>query len=399
VKILVVHEVNYLSKIIYEFQILPEILSLLGHDITVVDFNDSWQSEGVGRRFTPQTVVYRNVHRAYAKASLTVRRPGFIRLPVLSRLSGSLFSTLEVIRTLKDDRPDVVLLYGLPTIGVQTVLAARTLNVPVVFRAIDVSHELVPHPMLRIPAKLTEHFVFNSVDLNIALTPHLKSYIQAHDVPESRIRLLPSGVDTTMFSPGPRDAQVLARWGIDPDDRVVLFMGTLYRFSGLDRVIQGFSEVLAVHMNAKLLIVGSGEAEEKLRMLAAAKGFDRQVVFTGVLPYSDLPALIRSSDVCINPFELNGITQNILPTKLFQYMTCEKPVLATPLPGTLTFLAGEEQGVVYASIDTFNRRLIDLLSDAPYRARLGLKAATAAKMYDWFEIARTLISWLKQIAQ
>ena len=36
-RILVVHEVNYLSKIIYEFQILPEILSILGHEVTIID--------------------------------------------------------------------------------------------------------------------------------------------------------------------------------------------------------------------------------------------------------------------------------------------------------------------------------------------------------------------------
>ena len=44
-RILVVHEVNYLSKTIYEFQILPEILSLLGHSVSIIDYNDSWKNE------------------------------------------------------------------------------------------------------------------------------------------------------------------------------------------------------------------------------------------------------------------------------------------------------------------------------------------------------------------
>ena len=44
VKLLVVHEVNYLEKIIYEFQILPEILSILGHEVTIIDYNDSWKT-------------------------------------------------------------------------------------------------------------------------------------------------------------------------------------------------------------------------------------------------------------------------------------------------------------------------------------------------------------------
>ena len=44
-KFLIVHEVNYLSKIIYEFQILPEILSIAGHSICIVDYDDTWQKE------------------------------------------------------------------------------------------------------------------------------------------------------------------------------------------------------------------------------------------------------------------------------------------------------------------------------------------------------------------
>ena len=35
-KFLIVHEVSYLSKIIYEFQILPEMLSLLGHQVKIL---------------------------------------------------------------------------------------------------------------------------------------------------------------------------------------------------------------------------------------------------------------------------------------------------------------------------------------------------------------------------
>jgi glycosyltransferase involved in cell wall biosynthesis len=398
VKILVVHEVNYLSKIIYEFQILPEILSILGHEITIIDYNDSWQDEANGRRLHLQSTVYRNIHRAYPEASITVRRPALIRLPILSRLSGAITAGIEIIRVMQEQRPDVVLLYGLPTVGVQCLLAARNFDVPIVFRAIDVSHELVPNRLLVPATKFLENFVFNAVDFNIALTPHLKKYILSYGVPERRVRLLPSGVDAEMFSPGERNNALMAQWGIGPEDPVILFMGTIYRFSGLDRVIHEFARVLARHPKAKLLIVGSGEDEARLKALVAGQHLTNSVIFTGLQPYSILPDVIRSSDICINPFELNGITENILPTKLFQYMMCEKPVLATSLPGTRTFLSGEEQGVVYATLETFTGQLIDLLQDGARRAVLGKRACNTAKVYDWRGIAQTLVSWLSEVA-
>src|SRR3974390_2787466 len=97
-RILVVHEVNYLSKTIYEFQILPEILSLLGHSVTVVDYNDSWASERNGNGVLSPRRVYPAVHRAYDRARISLYRPAMIRIPGLSRVSGAVNSGVEVAR-------------------------------------------------------------------------------------------------------------------------------------------------------------------------------------------------------------------------------------------------------------------------------------------------------------
>jgi glycosyltransferase involved in cell wall biosynthesis len=392
--ILIIHEVSYLSKIIYEFQILPEILSLLGHRITIIDYDDTWQSSNGSDSHLLRTRVHRNIHRAYEDASVTVRRPGIIRLPVISRISGALTGGVEIYRVLKSEKPDIVLLYGLPTVGLQTLLAARRFKTPIVFRAIDVTHQLVPYPVLIPVTKVLEKIIFASVDFNIALTPHLKQYIAAYGIPQDRIRLLPSGVDTRLFSPGPRSERLLSRWGIEATDPVIFFMGTIYEFSGLDRVIRDFPLVLRHHPAAKLLIAGKGKDEVRLLQLAQQVGVSRNVIFTGMLPYAALPDMIRSADVCINPFELNGVTKDILPTKLFQYMACAKPVLATPLPGTLAFLEGVQHGVMYASLSDFNLRMSELISNEPLQRNLAQNGHETSLQYDWFEIAKTLVSWL-----
>jgi glycosyltransferase involved in cell wall biosynthesis len=170
-------------------------------------------------------------------------------------------------------------------------------------------------------------------------------------------------------------------------------MGTIYRFSGLDQVIRDWKNLLAVHPRAKLVIVGAGEDQARLESMAS-----ENVVFTGMQPYSRLPEFIRSSGVCINPFELNGITEKILPTKLFQYLACGKPVVATKLPGTVPFLAGEEDGVIYTETADTVRVLTELLSDRDRCKRLGERGITAARKYDWTEIARQMASLLEQLA-
>ena len=399
-KILVVHEVNYLKKIIYEFQILPEILSMLGHEVTVIDYDDSWKTSLNGRRWHLKTDVHEQVHRAYSSASVTVRRPGMIRFPIVSRISAAIASGLEVYRFLQIRSPDVLLLYGLPTVGVQSLLAARNFHVPVVFRSIDVLHQLVPMRVLVPLTRVLERYLYNRVNAVIPVTLHLKNYILSYGVPESRVRVLPSGVDTVMFSPGPRDTRLFQEWGIDPEDEIILFMGTIYKFSGLDRIIRDFPRLLSRHGRAKLLIVGSGEDEERLKAITFETGMSRNVVFGGLQPYSTLPEIIRSSDVCINPFELNGITRDILPTKLFQYLACGKPVVATKLPGTLPFLAGEEHGMFYCSLENFVDRIGDLLDTPAQREHLGRKGEEVTKAnYEWRRIAETMVSWMTEFAQ
>lgn len=390
---MIVHEVNYLSKIIYEFQILPEILSILGHDVTVIDYDDTWDK---GKMFDLRTKVHAGVRRAYPQASITVRRPGMVRLPVFSRISAAVTIGYDVNRVLAETRADAVLMYGLPTVGLQTIAAARLHRVPIFFRSIDVLHQLVPHRLLAPPTRILERIVYKHVDGIVALTPHLKNYIKSYGVEDSRVDVLPSGVDAEMFSPGVKNLGLLAQWDIWPTDKVVLFMGTIYRFSGLDRLIRDYRNVLTKHSQAKLLILGTGEDESRLKRLAAQEGLERHIIFAGLQPYSILPEFIRSCDVCINPFELNEVTRHILPTKLFQYLACGKPILATRLPGAEPFLSGEEHGIVYASLDNFAIRLSELLAEPEKCAVLGKRGAELSRRdYDWKSIARKLLVWMR----
>jgi glycosyltransferase involved in cell wall biosynthesis len=164
-------------------------------------------------------------------------------------------------------------------------------------------------------------------------------------------------------------------------------------------VIRDFPRLLARRPRTKLLIVGCGEGEQALKALAAQTGVSTNVVFGGLQPYSALPDIIRSSDVCINPFDLNPITRDILPTKLFQYLACSKPVVATPLPGTIPFLSGEEHGMVYCSQETFVDHVADLLEDPHRRELLGGKGvAVTTGNYDWRRIAQTMIGWMGELA-
>ncbi|GAI06769.1 unnamed protein product, partial [marine sediment metagenome] len=99
---------------------------------------------------------------------------------------------------------------------------------------------------------------------------------------------------------------------------------------------------------AKLLIVGGGELSEKLERIVVDRALKDKVILTGFQPYEKVPAYINIADICINPFQLNRITKDVLPSKILQYLACGKPVIASLLPGLASIIPDESCGIKYS---------------------------------------------------
>ncbi|GAI62480.1 unnamed protein product, partial [marine sediment metagenome] len=108
---------------------------------------------------------------AHPDATIHLRRPGFIKIPGLSRLSSGFTHYLEIRKTIHKKSINAIVLYGVPTNGLQTTYLARKFNLPVVFRAIDIPHQLVPHSILRPIVRLLEKKVYSRADLLLPHTP------------------------------------------------------------------------------------------------------------------------------------------------------------------------------------------------------------------------------------
>jgi glycosyltransferase involved in cell wall biosynthesis len=146
------------------------------------------------------------------------------------------------------------------------------------------------------------------------------------------------------------------KYNIAPGDLVLLFAGTIYNFSGLDKIIASLPGALQKNPDLKLLIVGSGEQENRLKSMVRDLGLERSVIFTGFISYPELPRFVNLADICINPFEINKITNIIFPGKIYQYLACEKPVIATKLQGMLdVFPVGDQNSGIhyFDTVDEF----------------------------------------------
>jgi glycosyltransferase involved in cell wall biosynthesis len=371
VNVLFIHEVDWVNKVVFDIHTLAESLSLRGHRVYAIDYASNWRRESLSDLGTFRTKKIEKVARAFSNADVTLVRPGFIKIGGLSRMTAALIHCREIGRTIREKKIDAVVLYGVATNGLQAVFAARRHNVPVVFRSIDILNQLVVYPVLRPLTKMLEKMVYTRADTVLTLTPSLSKYVADFGAKEDRIKLLPMPVDTGIFYPSPASAELRSRWDIGEKDNVILYMGTLFNFSGLDLIIPRLPEIAGQVPDVKLLIVGDGPQRGKLESIIREAGVGDKVIITGFQPYETMPQYINTATVCLNPFRICGATREIFPGKIVQYLACSKAIVATPLPGLVAVTPGEEQGIAFADTpEDMATKLVELLKNNEYRQRL-----------------------------
>jgi len=400
-KILFVHEVDWLNKVVFDIHFLSEALSLSGHKVFAIDYENIWSRDGFLDLGSLGTKEFDGISRAFSRASVCLRRPGFIKIPGLSRISAAFTHYREISKTIREKGIDAIVLYSIPTNGLQAIRLARKFNIPVVFRSIDILHQLVPYPMLRPLTKVFEKKVYSDVDMILTLTPGLSKYVIDLGADQAKVGLLPMPVDTNLFHPSPDSAEMRQKWELGEKGQIIVFIGTLFEFSGLDVFIHEFPQVVKQIPEAKLLIVGDGPQRPKLEGIITELGLQRQVIITGFQPYQTMPQYINLAAICINPFLITNATRNIFPGKIVQYLACGKPVVATSLPGTVAVIAGEHQGVIYAN----NHRnmvaeVLSLLKSTERRQQLGYAGLNYVRQVHSYEgIARQLESRLEEVIE
>lgn len=338
--ILFVHEIDWMRDPVFEIHTVSELLSLCGHNVYAMDYG----TEDIG------LVAHyreRDIASVYPDAKVRLIRSPFINIPVVNRLTYSLYIYSIYIKVLLERKIDAVILYSAPTNGVQTILAAKRLRIPVVFRSIDVLHKLAPR-ILALPTKLAESWVYCRVDRILTITPALSRYVVKLGADPAKVGILPLGIDVDL-PPEATRSKSEGLWGkIRGKHHTMVFAGTLPYFSGLPGLLEQMPELITRIPNLRLLIVGDGVQRPKLEQMIQERSLGDCVKITGMVLHADVPKWIADADVGVLTFPASGATRDIFPTKVLQYMACGKPIVANPLPGLVDYGLGEEQGVVYA---------------------------------------------------
>jgi len=369
-RFLFVHEVNWREKVTYEVHDIPELLSIAGHEVTFIDFPEFAKTDPRNRNLGLKTSRAFSQSHAHPGSKVDVFTPGGVVAGDLRRYFATFTFVPLFWRTVRKRNIDVVVLYSVPTNGWQTVLLAKILKVPVIFRAIDIAH-LLRDTRFKNLVKIAERYIYRNVAHISAHNEALRNYCVSLGASTNNVSIDFPSVDLARFKPHLRDEMLASSLGIQSGQKVVLFRGTLYRFAGLEIFIELFADYLRQNSDTCLLIVGSGEAEATVRKTIIKHGLEKQVIMRPFVSYDDLVRHICLADVSVNTFIPSLVTHCVLPGRVLQSMACGVPVVSTPLQGMMNYSQGTDT-VVYRNLDpSFVEAVANLLADTTKSQVLG----------------------------
>ncbi|MFF4208266.1 glycosyltransferase family 4 protein [Streptomyces sp. NPDC001796] len=215
-----------------------------------------------------------------------------------------------------------------------------------------------------------------STDTITYLGEYTRSRIATALTPQAAGRMvqLPPGVDEKTFHPGSGGDEVRARLGLT-DRPVVVCVSRLVPRKGQDTLIRALPHILAKEPETVLLIVGGGPYERDLRRLAQDTGVADAVLFTGAVPWSQLPAHYGAGDVFAMPCRTRrgGLDVEGLGIVYLEASATGLPVVAGDSGGAPDAVLDGETGWVVrgGSEEETADRITTLLGDPELRRRMG----------------------------
>jgi glycosyltransferase involved in cell wall biosynthesis len=207
--------------------------------------------------------------------------------------------------------------------------------------------------------------------------------------PDRRYEVIPMGVDTARFSPGPRSAPLVERFGLG--DFTVLFVGRLTDDKGVRYLVEALARFRQTGARFRALLVGSGDLEVELKQYVVDAGLEDDVLFPGWVASEDLVDYYRTADVFVGPSIVGERGwQEALGLVFVEALATGLPVVTTRTGGIADVVEDGVTGfmVEQRSADQIAERLRALYDDRDLLERMSRTGrAVVEQRFSWTSVA------------
>jgi glycosyltransferase involved in cell wall biosynthesis len=343
------------------------------------------------------TLFLPRYHFDIDESSVKVVEIPFLDLPFLRLISFNFFLFFFLLLSLFRIRPDIVYVRRMGSIipGIYASLVKAIFF----YEVNDDPYKKAYHEGSLTAFRLQSYISEKQDEINLKLcrrafviTKEISEKIQRLNsgLEADKLIIMPSGTNIDLFKPMNR-RECRVHLSIQPNKKYIGFAGTLLKHQGIEVLINASHTILKNESSSTFLVVGEGPMKEIWMKEVERQDLKDCFIFAGQVDYEDMPYWIGAMDICVAPFLRTAGLRS--PVKIFDYLACGRPVVASNIEGTTDIFAGT--GAI-TLVEPENPQIlagaiIDLLGNKEKAKRMGQKGRSlVVKNYDRQSIAKTV---------
>lgn len=348
--------------------------------------------EGLRRRHVVELIRPRQNQQDSAKHEPTLQEVlvrGF-PIPRYQGLKLGLPAKQRLIKLWTKHRPDVVHLVTEGPLGSSALAAAHKLGIPVSSDFHTNFHSYSRHYgfgwLQKTVAGYLRNF-HNRTDTTLVPTQELRDTL-AQDGYQN-LQVVARGVDTTLFHPDKRSAELRQQWGVADDELAVIYVGRISPEKNLPLVLLTFKAMQVCNSKLKLVLVGDGPVRAELQRQ------NPEYIFAGMRTGEDLAAHYASGDIFLFP-SMTETYGNVT----VEAMASGLAVVAYRYAAAAEHIAHKENGLhaEFGNEEEFIQLACGLANDAARVDKMRRQSHQTMLKLDWQNIVDEFEQALAQLA-
>ena len=246
--------------------------------------------------------------------------------------------------------------------------------------------------------KRLEYFLYCKAARIVSVTNSFRQVLSGNGVPADKIAVVRNGTDLAGFTAGPKPEHLLVKHGLH-GKFVAAYIGTLGMAHGLGTVLDA-AERMKSNPDIAFLLVGDGADRAALEQEARNRGLDN-VIFAGSVGKNEVVKYWRLADVALVLLRDRPVFRHVLPSKMFEAMATERPIVLGVLGESAELLQAAGAGVVIhpESEEALAQAVETLAVDPEGANEMGRKGRRLVETeFDRDKLAAQMLEELRSVA-
>ncbi len=261
------------------------------------------------------------------------------------------------------------------------------------------AHEFHGSPQKKHPAHVVltslMRWMLSRLDGLVVITQRLKNLYADLGMPESAICIAPDGVDAKRLLRNLDRTDARKALQIPLDKTLVCYTGHLFTWKGVHILAESGRYLPDEYL---IYIVGGTVPDQRALRQFIETRHVKNIVLIGYVPYTEVSGYLTAADVLVLP---NTSKQRISrdytsPLKLFEYMSAQRPIVASDLPSLREVLRHHENAVLVSPDDPqcLAKGIVDVIENPELAQRLAETAYADVQQYTWETRATTVLDFV-----